>query len=124
MKIEPPADDLGLQHLKTTDRAKGKVDQVDHVEPYARITPSEQWREHPAEGGTAQSNAGNASNPQPHEPQPRQGDRRSGGDRRRRHAPALLDTRSPHERRTELRRDADREEALDHPPSGGIDELA
>lgn len=124
MKIEPPADDLGLQHLKTTDRAKGKVDQVAHVEPYARITPSEQWREHPAEGSKTQGEAGDKAKPHPHEPLPRQGERRRGSDRRKQQSPTLLDTRSPHERRTELRRADDRTAPDEQAPPGGIDELA
>ncbi len=124
MKIEPPADDLGLQHLKATDRAKGKVEQVDHVEPYARIASSEQRHEHPAESIALQGKPNPAKEQNPHEPQPRQGDRRSGSDRRQHHVPTLLDTRSPHERRTGLRREADHETTDDHPPAGGIDELA
>jgi len=122
MKIEPPADDLGLQHLKTTDRAKGKVAEVDHVERYARIAPSEERRDGPRAGVDMAPDKAGA--PSPHEPQPRHGERRSGGDRRRRHAPTLLDTRSPHERRTELRRAADQATPHEHPPAGGIDELA
>ncbi len=123
MKIEPPADDLGLQHLKATDRAKGKVEQVDHVEPYARIAPSEEPHEHPAE--VPHQHAGGDQTPTPEQPlQPRRGERRGGGERRRQHEPTVLDTRSPHERRTEVRRQEDRDAARAHPAPGGIDELA
>lgn len=122
MKIESPADDLGLQHLKATDHAKGKVAQVDHVERNKRIAPSEERRDGPRAGVDIEP--GKADTRSPHEPQPRQGERRSGDDRRRKHDPTLLDTRSPHERRTEARRATDRAAGQEHPPAGGIDELA
>lgn len=124
MKIEPPADDLGLQHLKTTDRAKGKVGEVDHVERYAPIAPSEERRDHPRESVPKMGRTPGAAEQTPREPRPRQGERRSGNDRRRQHTPTLLDTRSPHERRTELRRADDRPAADADTPPGGIDELA
>jgi hypothetical protein len=122
MKIEPPADDLGLQHLKATDRAKGKVEQAAPLQRYARIAPSEERRDHPHEGGTVQGKSAPQGQPSPHDQQPRRGERRSGDDRRRHQTPALIDTRSPHERRTDLRRAEEQEEA--HMPPRGIDELA
>ncbi|GEM_PF-1533954 len=119
MKIEPPADDLGLQHLKATDRAKGKVEQVDHVEHYAPIAPSEERHERPAD--FPPDHAAGGQPPAAEQPlQPRRGERRSGDERRRQHQATVLDTRSPHERRTEVRRQDDR----DAPAPGGIDELA
>lgn len=104
MKIEPPADDHGLQQLKASDRAKGQVQEVDHVEKTARIAPSEEHHE-----------------PRPVTPRPRQGDRRQ-AERRRRQEQVLLDTRSPHARRTEVRREDDQQDTT--PPRSGIDELA
>jgi hypothetical protein len=117
MKIEPPADDLGLQYLKATDRAKGPVAQVDHVERDARIHSSEDLR-NPAQDSVAIRNKTTTA-----PLQPRQGERRSGKDRRQRQQPTLLDTRNPHERRTGLRR-ADDASSDDKPAPGGIDELA
>lgn len=111
MKIESPADDIGLQNLKRTDRATGTVHEVDHLEPRARIAPSEERHE-----------------PLPTMPERRDGERRSGQDRRHEQQPHLLDTRTPHERRTQIRRAADRtaEQAEEQPPNkpGGIDVLA
>jgi hypothetical protein len=123
MKIEPPADDVGLQHLKIADRARGKVEQTDHVERSARIAPPEQQGERPLQGVDAHGKAAQPE-PLPHAPQPRQGERRSGKDRRQGNDPILLDTRSPHERRIEARRAADRKAGNDDEPTGGVDELA
>ena len=120
MKIEPPADDLGLQYLKATDRAKGPVAEVDHVERDARIHSSEDLR-NPAQDSVAIRNKATTA-PQPL--QPRQGERRSGKDRRQRQQPTLLDTRNPHQRRTGLRRADDLTAPDDKPSPGGIDELA
>jgi hypothetical protein len=122
MKIEPPADDLGLQHLKATDRTKGKLEQVGPLQRYARIAPSEERRDHPHEGVTVQGKSAPQGQLSPHDQQPRRGERRSRDDRRRSQAPALIDTRSPHERRTDLRRAEEQEEG--HIPPHGIDELA
>ena len=111
MKIEPPADDLGLQKLKSADRAKGRVQQVDHVEGSARIAPSQERRE-----------------PQPVTTERRTTERRKGKERRQQQQPHPLDTREPHERRTNVRRQADRdtrsEPGDDETPPGGIDTLA
>lgn len=111
MKIEPPADDIGLQNLKHADRPAATVPQVDHIEPRARIAPS-----------------GERHEPLPVMQERRGGERRSGRDRRRNQEPHLLDTREPHERRTGVRRTTDQtEEEPGQTPEvkpGGIDVLA
>lgn len=123
MKIEPPADDLGLQHLKATDRAKGRVEQVDHVERYARIAPSEERRDQPRSSLTQPGSTTAGAAPDTPEPQRRRRERRNDGDRRQQQTPTLIDTRSPHERRTKRRRNDDRTTNEAHQPPGGIDEL-
>ncbi|GAB4291439.1 MAG: hypothetical protein Kow0096_05620 [Thiohalomonadaceae bacterium] len=123
MKIEPPADDLGLQHLKATDRAKGRVEQVAHVERDARIASTEERHALPEESPPLPARRQEQAPPPTREPRSRQGERRSGQDRRQRQQPTPLDTRSPHERRTRQRRAEDRQTAAEHAPPGGIDEL-
>lgn len=112
MKIQPPADDDGLQQLKAADRAKGRVQATDHVEKSARIAPSEEQREN-----------------RPLVPVPRRGERRR-GERRLKQEPVLLDTRSPHARRNKQRRATDQRadaegsvEATQRQPVNGLDEL-
>jgi len=91
MKIEPPADDLGLQHLKATDRkAAADVARTDHVERSARIAPSAERRE-PTNPPLIEQRSGE-----------RRQQRRRQGDE-----PHPLDTREPHERRTRQRRETD-----------------
>ena len=111
MKTDPPADDIGLQNLKRADRPAATVRQVDHIEARARIAPSQERHE-----------------ALPAMPERRDGERRSGRDRRRNQEPHLLDTREPHEQRSEIRRMADRTEEKQEQPSGakpgGIDVLA
>ncbi|MEW6648118.1 MAG: hypothetical protein AB1450_13045 [Pseudomonadota bacterium] len=123
MKIEPPADDLGLQHLKTTDRTKGRVAQVDHVERDNRIASTEERHALTEENPPLPTRRQEQSPPPTREPRPRQGERRSGQDRRRQQLPTPLDTRSPHERRTRQRRAEDQQTDAEHTPPGGIDEL-
>ncbi len=125
MKIEPPADDLGLQKLKAADRARGKVEQVDHTEPSARIAPSQERHETLPPGQEQRERKQRETLPP--EQERRGQERRSGHDRRQQPQPHLLDTREPHERRTRQRRESDRspptEEAQDEnpTPTGGID---
>lgn len=122
MKIEPPADDLGLQHLKATDRTKGRVAQVDQVERDNRITSTEARHALAVENPPLPDRQ-TERQPPPHDQQPRQGERRSGRDRRQEHTPTPLDTRSPHERRIRQRRAGDQQTDADHMPPGGLDEL-
>lgn len=106
VKIEPPADDHGLQNLKATDAAKGQAQPVDHIERSARIATTEERREAV--------------------PVVRGGERRSGRDRRQQQEPTPLDTREPHERRTDKRRTEDRAvpEETDEEAHKGIDQQA
>lgn len=108
MKIEPPADDYGLQKLKNADRAKGQVQEADHVEKTARIPTTEEHHE-----------------ARPVTPQPRTRQRRQRKERRRAQTQVLLDTRTPHGRRTEQRREEDLQQVgSTSTPGDGIDEFA
>lgn len=107
VKIEPPADDLGLQRLKAADEKRTTVAPTDQVERTARIAPSEERRE-----------------PLPVAPERRREERRRArDDRRQQHTNTPLDTREPHERRTTVRRESDREELREEgeTPATGID---
>ncbi len=111
MKITPPADDVGTESLKRTN-VKKEVQETDHVEPYPPIAPT-------GRRGTKR---------RPVEYEQRREERR-GKQRRQHKSDTLLDTRVPHERRTELRRKADRAEHQveeeqgegESPPEHGVD---
>ena len=107
MKIQPPADDLGLQRLKRAN-SRTQIKQVDGLDRSARIAPSPERRE----------------STQQREQRVNRIERRAGQDRRRQKQKTILDTRSPHERRTQARRekDRDRKGSARRLKPGGIDE--
>ena len=102
MHITPPADDYGLQKLKKND-ASSEVKETGKLEPYPRVESDEEHHE-------------------PKDPLVRE---RRKGDRRRRERRLLktkstIDTRTPHERRLQERR----EEASEPSSPHGVDKLA
>lgn len=90
MKITPPADDINTQGLKGVNRASGEVKKPDRVEPYPAIEAEEN---HLPKSALAH-------------PERRKRQRRN-KQRRKDKKEVLLDTRTPHERRTNLRRNSD-----------------
>ena len=94
MRITPPPDDFGVQRLKSANTRLKQVRQADEVDPYPRI-------------GSDQEHTADPILPPPPV------DRRKGGERRRlerrqEKEPISLDTRTPHDPRTEIRRREDR----------------
>lgn len=106
MHITPPADDYGLQQLKTTD-AHREVKETGKVEAYPRIASSEE-RHEPKEPLLAE----------------RRRQERRKRERRRLHSKTTLDTRQNQEQRQQSRRQG--KETADETPSGphGIDDFA
>jgi len=113
MRIEPPADDYGVQRLRRKNETSDEVAETDHVEPYPRVEGSQERREReeqPAGGW-------------PHSER-RSGRERRQGERRAEGSESPYDTRTPRDRRVRIRRRADREPAERSAPPGGIDTKA
>ena len=97
MKIEPPADDYGLQNYKIQKKAEGEIRQPDHVEPFPSIGHSEERREKPPRQPESRERHGGGER--------REGEERRQGERRQEHQGRPLDTRAGDDRRKDNRRE-------------------
>lgn len=95
--ITPPADDVGVQSLRQSNRADT------NIKPASRLATTR----------AIHQSAGMPVNSSPHIDRRRRADRRH-EDRRRRKQKVLLDTRSYHDRRTAERRSFTKKRTLPH----------